>query len=167
MGADHRFYDRPDSSKDCRDVRHVFWVVIMAKHSNTKARIEKKVSKVAKGLLLELYPSLAGNDFTVESDSFQSYRGRVWHEQHVVWFGPDYYGESDYQPCEWLLYSWLIDYTTDWEGIGKAHDAVGWNPDIEVDETPYYSPWRGASRAEVISHCRDLVRAGVVLERWR
>jgi len=102
----------------------------MSKHSNSKARIEKKVSKVAKDLLLALYPSLRGIDFTVESDSFLSYRGRVWHEQHVVWFGPDYYGESDYMDCEWLLYSWLIDHTTDWEGIGKAHDAVGWDPDI-------------------------------------
>lgn len=139
----------------------------MAKHRHTSARIEKKVSKVAKELLLALYPSLRGNEFSIEIDSFESYRGRVWHEQHVVWFGPDYYGESDYQDCEWLLYSWLIDHTTDWEGIGKAHDAVGWDPRIEVDETPFYSPWRGAGRASIISHCRDLVKAGVTLERMR
>lgn len=139
----------------------------MAKHRHTTARIEKKVSKTAKELLLALYPSLRGNEFSIESDSFESYRGRVWHDQHVVWFGPDYYGESDYQDCEWLLYSWLIKNTTDWEGICKAHDAVGWDPKIKVDETPFYSPWRDASRAEIISHCRDLVKAGVTLERMR
>ena len=101
----------------------------MRRYSNSKARIEKKVSKVAKELLLALYPSLHGNEFSIESDSFRSYRGTVWHDQHVVWFGPDHYGESDYQDCEWLLYSWLIDNTTDWDGIGKAHDAVGWDSD--------------------------------------
>ena len=31
MGADHWFYDWPDSSKDRRDIRHIFWVVIMSK----------------------------------------------------------------------------------------------------------------------------------------
>ena len=31
MGADYRLYDWPDSSKDRRDIRHVFWVVIMSK----------------------------------------------------------------------------------------------------------------------------------------
>lgn len=139
----------------------------MAKHRNTTARIEKKVSKVSKELLLALYPSLKGNDFTVGGDSFKSYRGTVWHEQHVVWFGPDYFGEWDESECYWLLYSWLIDNTTDWEGIGKAHDAVGWHPDVEVDESPFYSSWRGASRAEVISHCRDLVKAGVTLDHMR
>lgn len=139
----------------------------MSKYSNTKARIEKKFSKNAKELLLSLFPSLHGNDFTVESDSFESYRGRVWHEQHVVWFGPDYWGEWDDSECYWTLYSWLIDNTTDFEGIMNAHDAVGWDLEAVVDESPFYSPWRGASRAEIISHCRDLVRAGVTLERMR
>ncbi|CZW71700.1 hypothetical protein ACTJNB_22515 [Enterobacter hormaechei] len=139
----------------------------MSKHSNTKARIEKKFSKNAKELLIALFPSLAGNEFSLESNSFNSYHGTVYHDEWVVWFGPDYYGESDYQDCEWLLYSWLIDNTTDWEGMGKAHDAVGWDPDIDVDESPFYSPWRGASRSEIISHCRDLARAGITLERMR
>ena len=139
----------------------------MAKHRNTTARIEKKVSKVSKELLLALYPSLKGNDFTVEGDSFESYRGTVWHEQHVVWFGPDYFGEWDESECYCLLYSWLIDNTTDWDSIGKAHDSVGWHSDVEVDESPFYSPWRGASRTEVISHCRDLVKAGVTLDCMR
>lgn len=139
----------------------------MGKQSNKKARIEKKVSKVAKELLLALYPSLRGNEFSIESDSFESYHGRVWHDQHVVWFGPDYYGEDDYQDCEWLLYSWLIDNTTDFEGMNAAQEAVGWQSDADVDYTPFYSTWRGASRAEIISHCRDLVKAGVVLEQMR
>lgn len=137
----------------------------MAKYRNTTARIEKKVSKVSKELLLALYPSLKGNDFTVEGDSFKSYRGTVWHEQHVVWFGPDYFGEWDESECYWLLYSWLIDNTTDFEGMNAAQEVVGW--DSDVDLTPFYSPWRGAGRAAIISHCRDLVKAGVILDRMR
>ncbi|MCV5359795.1 hypothetical protein OFM87_28990, partial [Escherichia coli] len=67
--------------------------------------------------------------------------------------------------CYWLLHSWLIDNTTDFEGIVKAQEEAGWC--VSIDESPFWSPWRGASRAEVISHCRDLVRAGVTLERMR
>ncbi|MDT3755091.1 hypothetical protein ROT99_22455 [Citrobacter freundii complex sp. 2023EL-00966] len=137
----------------------------MSKHSNTKARIEKKFSKNAKELLISLFPSLSGNEFSLESESFESYHGTVYHDEWVIWFGPDYYGESDYHRCEWLLYSWLIDNTTDFSGIMKAQEEAGWC--VPIDETPFYSPWRGASRAEIISHCRDLVRAGVTLERMR
>ncbi|KHE09631.1 hypothetical protein [Citrobacter braakii] len=137
----------------------------MSREANKKARIEKKISKAAKELLIALFPSLAGNDFTVESDSFESHRGRVWHEQHVVWFGPDYWGEWDESECYWLLYSWLIDNTTDFEGMYKAEEENDWQEGTNLE--PFYSPWRGASRAEIISHCRDLVRAGVTLERMR
>lgn len=137
----------------------------MSKHSNTKARIEKKFSKNAKELLISLFPSLSGNEFSLESESFESYHGTVYHDEWVIWFGPDYYGESDYQSCECLLYSWLIDNTTDFSGIMKAQEEAGWC--VPIDETPFYSPWRGASRAEIISHCRDLVRAGVTLDRMR
>lgn len=137
----------------------------MSKHTHTKARIEKKFSKNAKELLLALFPSLAGKEFSVECDTFRSYHGTVYHDQHVVWFGPDYWGESDYMDCEFLLYSWLIDNTTDFEGIMKLQEEAGWCE--PVDETPFYSPWLGASRAEIISHCRDLVKAGVTLERMR
>ncbi len=137
----------------------------MSRHSNTTARLEKKVSKTCKVLLLALFPSLRGNEFSIESDSFRSYRDTVWHDQHVVWFGPDHYGESDYQDCEWLLYSWLIDNTTDWEGMSKAEEENDWQEGTNLE--PFYSPWRGASRAEIISHCRDLVKAGVTLERMR
>lgn len=137
----------------------------MSRYSNTKARIEKKFSKTAKELLLALYPSLRGNEFSVEGESFKSYRGTVWHETHVVWFGPDYWGEWDDSECYWLLYSWLIDNTTDFEGMSKAEEENGWQPGADLE--PYYSPWRSASRAEIISHCRDLVKAGVTLERIR
>ena len=137
----------------------------MSKHSNTKARIEKKFSKNAKELLIALFPSLAGNEFSLESNSFNSYHGTVYHDEWVIWFGPDYYGERDHHSCEWLLYSWLIDNTTDFSGIMKAQEEAGWC--VPIDETPFYSPWRGASRAEIISHCRDLVRAGVTLDRMR
>lgn len=137
----------------------------MSKHSHTKARIEKKFSKNAKELLIALFPSLAGNEFSLEGDSFKSYHGRVWYDVHAVWFGPDYYGEDDYSDCYWLLYSWLIDNTTDFEGMSKAEEENDWEEGINLE--PFYSPWRGASRAEIISHCRDLVRAGVTLERMR
>ena len=58
----------------------------MSKHSNTKARIEKKFSKNAKELLIALFPSLAGNEFSLESNSFNSYHGTVYHDEWVVWF---------------------------------------------------------------------------------
>ncbi|MGZ0749849.1 hypothetical protein [Kluyvera sichuanensis] len=137
----------------------------MSRHSHTKARIEKKFSKNATELLIALFPSLAGNEFSLEGDYFESYRGTVWYEQHTVWFGPDYYGEEDYSDCLWLLCSWLIDNTTDFEGMCKAEEENGWKEGTNLE--PFYSPWRGANRSEIISHCRDLVRAGVTLERMR
>ena len=48
----------------------------MSKYSHTKARIEKKFSKNAKELLISLFPSLSGNEFSLESESFESYRHR-------------------------------------------------------------------------------------------
>lgn len=137
----------------------------MSKHSNTKARIEKKFSKNAKELLIALFPSLAGNEFSLESDSFKSYHGTVYHDDWVIWFGPDYWGEWEECSCYFQLYSWLIDNTTDFEGMSKAEEENGWKGGVNLE--PFYSPWRGASRAEIISHCRDLVRAGVTLERMR
>ncbi|WP_313048720.1 hypothetical protein [Atlantibacter subterraneus] len=137
----------------------------MSRHSHTTARIEKKISKTAKELLIALFPSLAGNAFSLESDSFKSYHGTVYHDEWVIWFGPDYWGEWDEYSCYFQLYSWLIDNTTDFEGIMKANEEAGWS--VSIDETPFYSPWRGASRAEIISHCRDLVRAGVTLDRMK
>ncbi|WP_313396643.1 hypothetical protein [Atlantibacter hermannii] len=137
----------------------------MSRHSHTTARIEKKISKTAKELLIALFPSLVGNEFSLESDSFKSYHGTVYHDEWVIWFGPDYWGEWDESSCYFQLYSWLIDNTTDFDGIMKAHEEADWS--VSIDETPFYSPWRGASRAEIISHCRDLVRAGVTLDRMK
>lgn len=137
----------------------------MRKHSHTTARIEKKISKTAKGLLLALWPHFKEEDCGIEDDSFCSYHGSVYHDQHVVRFGPDYWGESDSQDCWFLLYSWLIDNTTDFDGMFAAQEANDWQEGVDL--TPFYSPWRGASRAEIISHCRDLVRSGVILDRMR
>lgn len=137
----------------------------MSRYSNTKARIEKKFSKNSKDLLIALFPSLAGNEFSVESDSFESYHGTVYHDEWVIWFGPDYWGECDEYSCYFQLYSWLIDNTTDFEGMSKAEEENDWKEGTNLE--PFYSPWRGASRAEIISHCRELVRAGVTLERMR
>lgn len=137
----------------------------MSRYSNTKARIEKKFSKNAKELLIALFPSLGGNEFSLESDSFKSYHGTVYHDEWVIWFGPDYWGEYDEYSCYFQLYSWLIDNTTDFEGMSKAEEENDWKEGANLE--PFYSPWRGASRAEIISHCRELVRAGVTLERMR
>lgn len=138
----------------------------MSKHSNTKSRIEKKVSATAKYLLLSLFPgTFCEKNFNLEEDYFRSYRGTVWHQEWHYWWPVDYWGESDSEGCYWLLYSWLIDNTTDFDGMSKAEEENGWRTGANLE--PYYSPWRGASRAEIISHCRDLVKAGVTLERMR
>lgn len=137
----------------------------MAKHSHTKARIEKKISTEAKSLLLALWPHVKEEDCSNEGGCFLSYLGTVYHDEWHVWFGPDYWGESDSQDCYWLLYSWLIYNTMDFEGMTAAQESNGWREGVDL--TPFYSPWRGASRAVIIGHCRGLVRAGVVLGRMR
>lgn len=138
----------------------------MSKHSNTKARIEKKFSKNAKELLIALFPHFKETHFSLEEGYDEGYRGRMFYQEWNVWFGPDYW-EGDYESegCYWVLYSWLIDNTTDFEGMSKAEEENDWEEGTNLE--PFYSPWRGASRVEIISHCRDLVRAGVTLERMR
>ena len=132
----------------------------MSRYSNIKARIEKKFSTTAKELLLSL-SNFQEKDFFLDDDCCDG----VWHQQWRVEFGPDYYGEYDSYDSFWLLYSALIDNTTDFEGISKAEEENDWREGTNLE--PYYSPWRGANRAEIISHCRDLVKAGVTLERIR
>lgn len=135
------------------------------KYTNLKPRIEKKFSKSAKDLLLKLMPkSFALGDFSIECGHVYGRHGTLYHDEWVVWDSPDYWtGEQDYRDAFYVLHDMLITQTTDWDGIGKAHDAVGWNPSIEVDETAFYSPWRigDVTRAQIISHCRKLVAAGV------
>ncbi|WP_312973320.1 hypothetical protein [Atlantibacter sp.] len=137
----------------------------MSRRTNTKARIEKKFTKSAKDLLLKLMPkSYATDDFSFEVDGFLGRHGYVHYRQWVVWDSPDYWtGEQDYRDTFYALHEVLIANTTDWDGICKAHDAVGWESGIKVDESPFYSPWRlgDATRAQVISHCRKLVAASV------
>lgn len=138
----------------------------MSKHSNTKARIEKKISKIAKDLLISLFPHFEESHFSLEEDCGEDSRGRVFYQEWHVWFGPDYWeGDYESESCYWVLYSWLIDNTTDFEGMSKAEEENDWQEGTNLE--PFYSPWRGANRSEIISHCRDLVRAGVTLERMR
>ncbi|HHN5367031.1 TPA: hypothetical protein ACQ8UR_003900 [Escherichia coli] len=138
----------------------------MSRHSHSTARIEKKISKTAKDLLIALFPHFQGHAFSLEEGDTEGYHGRIYYKEWHVWFGPEYWtGEYDSEDCYWILRSWLIDNTTDYEGIAKAQEDAGWC--TPFDETSFYSPWRGASRAEIISHCRDLVRSGVVLARMR
>lgn len=131
--------------------------------TNRKARTEKKFTKNAMELLLLLMPTAySRKDFSVESDCFTGLHGSVYYDEWVAWDSPDYWtGEQDYYDAFYLLRQGLITQTTDWDGIGRAHDAVGWDSGVEVDESPFYSPLRGASRAQVISHCRKLVAAKV------
>lgn len=137
----------------------------MSRRTNAKARIEKKFTKTAKDLLLQLMPkTYTQDDFSFEGDRIHGLYGTVYHDVWVVWDAPDYWtGERDYRDTMWVLHDALIVNTTDWEGIGKAHDAVGWESGIKVDESPFYSPWRigDVTRAQVISHCRKLAAAGV------
>lgn len=137
----------------------------MARYTNRKARIEKKFSTSAKKLLLQLMPKdYNPEDFSIECGHLYGRHETIYYDEWVVWDAPDYWtGEQDYQDAFFVLHGLLINHTTDWGGIGKAHDAVNWAPGVEVDESPFYSPWRigDATRAEVISHCRKLVAAGV------
>lgn len=138
----------------------------MPKRTNTSARLEKKMSSTAKGLLLALFPNtFSEKEFYLEEGYYKGYRGTVWHQEWHYWWPADYWGESDSDDCFWILYSWLIDNTTDFEGMNAAQDAAGW--DVDIDQTPFYSQWRGAGRAAIIRHCRDLVKSGVTLDRIR
>lgn len=137
----------------------------MSRRTNAKARIEKKITKTAKDLLLQLMPkTYTQDDFSIEGDRIYGLHGTVYHDVWAVWDAPDYWtGERDYRDAFYALHEVLIANTTDWAGICKAHEAVGWESGIKVDESPYYSPWRlgDATRAEIISHCRKLAAAGV------
>ncbi|EOF5296599.1 hypothetical protein ACK1FV_003761 [Salmonella enterica] len=132
------------------------------KYTNRKARIEKKFSTTAKELLLALMPkNFTPDDFSFECDGFRGNHGYVHYREWVVWDAPDYWtGEQDYSDTFFVLHNFLITQTTDWNEIIEARDAVGW---AEIDETPFYSPWRlgDATRAQIISHCRKLAAAGV------
>lgn len=135
------------------------------RYTNRKARIEKKFSTSAKELLLKLMPTVySPSDFSFETEYFYSRQGSFHYDEWVVWDEPDYWtGEQDYRDTFYLLHNMLITQTTDWDGIGKARDAVGWELAAEFDESPFYSPFRigDATRAQIIRHCRQLVKAGV------
>ncbi|MEG7663799.1 hypothetical protein U0D24_15635 [Hafnia paralvei] len=142
---------------------------MMHSNSNKKARIEKKISKNAKELLLKLMPkNYKPADFSIEGDSFYGPHGSVYFDVCVVWDSPDYWtGEQDYYDAFYRLHEALIGKTTDWDGICKAHDAAGWGSGNQVDESPFYSPFRlggNITRAGIIKHCRSLVKAGITWE---
>ncbi|MGP8588134.1 hypothetical protein, partial [Salmonella enterica] len=95
------------------------------KYSNRKARIEKKFSTSAKELLLRLVPkNFKPDDFSFECGGFCGRYGYVYYREWVVWGAPDYWtGEQDYSDAFFVLHDFLISHTTDWDGIGRAHDA--------------------------------------------
>ncbi|MGJ7272144.1 hypothetical protein ABM022_07840 [Morganella morganii] len=120
----------------------------MSRNGNHKPRIEKKVTKSAMELLIKLLPSqYRKEDFYLDDECNEWHFGRA-----------DYWGEFDAYDAFYELHKNLITETTDWEGVFRAGESNG-------DEAPYYSPWRlskKVGRREVISHCRKLVKAGVV-----
>ncbi|WP_343552158.1 hypothetical protein [Pantoea sp.] len=136
------------------------------RHTNRKARIEKKLSKQAMELLIQLLPNTCKReDFSLEYDTFDGPRGLVYHEDWCMNFGPDYWGECDATSAFFYLHDHLITRTTDWEGEMKAREEHGWERD-DFDCSPYYSPWRlgDITRGQIIGHCRRLVKAGITWE---
>lgn len=131
-------------------------------YDNRKARIEKKFSTEAMRLLMALMPR------QYPADAFEmgcGYECRLDFDQWQV-TTVDYWGEADSYDAFYLLHDALILQTTDWDGMGKAHDAAGWENYNFFDESPFYSPWRigDVTRREIITHCRQLVKAGVCWE---
>ncbi|EEJ7233396.1 hypothetical protein S483_001288 [Salmonella enterica subsp. salamae] len=128
------------------------------RYTNRKARIEKKFATEAKKLLIALDPAqYPPESFTLE----EGYNGDFCYSEWQV-CTVDYWGEADSDDAFYLLHSQLIQQTTDWDGIGRADDAeiAGLEP---IDKDPFYSPWRlgAVTRAQIIRHCRQLVKAGV------
>ncbi|EAN1747466.1 hypothetical protein NEJ09_002478 [Salmonella enterica] len=128
------------------------------RYTNRKARIEKKFSTEAKKLLIALDPAqYPPESFTLE----EGYNGDFCYSEWQV-CTVDYWGEADSYDAFYLLHNQLIQQTTDWDGIGRADDAeiAGLEP---IDKDPFYSPWRlgAVTRAQIIRHCRQLVKAGV------
>ncbi|EBG5293719.1 hypothetical protein FI178_01880 [Salmonella enterica subsp. enterica] len=128
------------------------------RYTNRKARIEKKFSTEAKKLLIALDPAqYPPESFTLE----EGYNGDFCYSEWQV-CTVDYWGETDGYDAFYLLHSQLIQQTTDWDGMGRADDAeiAGLEP---IDKDPFYSPWRlgAVTRAQIIRHCRQLVKAGV------
>lgn len=127
------------------------------RYTNRKARIEKKFSTESKKLLIALAPAqYPPESFTLD----EGYNGDFCYSEWQV-CTVDYWGEADSYDAFYLLHSQLIQQTTDWDGIGRADDAE--NAGLEpIDKAPFYSPWRlgAVTRAQIIRHCRQLVKAG-------
>lgn len=135
------------------------------RYDNRKARIEKKFSTEAMRLLMALMPCQYPAD---AFDLDRGYSNRLHYDEWAV-TTVDYWGEADSYDAFYLLHRDLINQTTDWKGIVRAHDAAGdWSEGAKrVDESPYYSPWRlggEITRSVIIRHCRQLVKAGVAWE---
>ena len=59
------------------------------KFTNRKARIEKKFSKSAMELLIQLRPrSINAEDFTIECGYFEGRHGTVYHDEWHLWGPP-------------------------------------------------------------------------------
>ena len=94
------------------------------------------------------------------------YSNCMWYQTWEV-VTVDYWGEADSREAFDILHDQLITETTDWDGIGYAYDAEN-STGEEIDKEQFYSPWRlshKVSRAEIIRHCRQLVKEGVKWER--
>lgn len=131
----------------------------MSRNGNRKARIEKKFSTNAKQLLIALMPK------TYPESAFFIDSGDSYDLDYVEWFTG--YGDSespDAIGAFQVLYDTLFWETTDYEGLMAAQEEA-YSSGISFDMSQFYSPWdlKNVTRAGIIRHCRELVRAGV---RW-
>ncbi|HBQ2248249.1 hypothetical protein [Klebsiella pneumoniae] len=134
------------------------------RYTNEKPRIEKKINTAAMNILISLMPRQYRREAWSRGEGM-IYSNCVWYQTWEV-VTVDYWGEADSREAFDILHDQLITETTDWDGIGYAYDAEN-STGEEIDKEQFYSPWRLSNkvgRAEIIQHCRQLVKEGVKWE---
>ncbi|EPM0448618.1 TPA: hypothetical protein ACGR6F_000999 [Klebsiella aerogenes] len=135
------------------------------RYTNEKPRIEKKINTAAMKILIALMPR------QYRQEEWSRGEGMIYStcESYQTWevITVDYWGEADSKEAFYILHEQLILETTDWDSIGHAYDAENATGE-ELNKEQFYSPWRlgdKVGRAEIICHCRQLVKEGVKWER--
>lgn len=139
--------------------------MIKRRYTNEKPRIEKKINTAAMRILIALMPRQYRQEAWSRGEGM-IYSTCEWYQTWEV-VTVDYWGEADSKEAFDILHDQLILETTDWDGIGHAYDIEN-STDEEVDKGQFCSPWRFGKkigRAEIIRHCRQLVKEGVKWER--
>lgn len=114
------------------------------RYTNEKPRIEKKINTAAMNILISLMPRQYRREAWSRGEGM-IYSNCMWYQTWEV-VTVDYWGEADSKEAFDILHDQLILETTDWDGIGRAHDAEG----EEVDEERFYSPWRLSKKLAVL-----------------